>query len=319
PSVFAADFDNDGDSDLVTANYYGASISILLNNGDGTFVAAVNYSAGGGAWSVFAADLDSDGDNDLAVADYNNGRVSILLNTVIQIYTYTLNLTDSQGMPIANARVNLRRSDNSYVTYAMTNSAGQAAFKVAPDACMKLEVDYNGAKYSTETSCISEDLEVDVQTSAFGLGFLDSNNNPIANARVNLRRSDNSYVTYAMTNSGGVATFQVVPNATMKLEVDYNGGKYSTDPTTISENTELPVQAVSLNVHVTAAGNDLIGQRVDLLSSGGSYVTYIKTDGAGTVTFQIVPDAQHKVRSTYNGVTWTSEGTAGPIDLEYNF
>ncbi|MFH1620539.1 MAG: FG-GAP-like repeat-containing protein, partial [Patescibacteria group bacterium] len=82
PSVFAADFDNDGDSDLVTANYYGASISILLNNGDGTFVAAVNYSAGDGAWSVFAADLDSDGDNDLAVADYNSNNVSVLLSNV---------------------------------------------------------------------------------------------------------------------------------------------------------------------------------------------------------------------------------------------
>ncbi|MBU1907286.1 peptidoglycan-binding protein, partial [Patescibacteria group bacterium] len=54
----------------------------LLNNGNGTFAAAVNYSAGSGSWSVFAADLDSDGDNDMAVANYNSGSVSILISTV---------------------------------------------------------------------------------------------------------------------------------------------------------------------------------------------------------------------------------------------
>ena len=45
-SVCAADLDGDGDSDLAVANYSSNNVSILKNNGDGTFAAAVNYGVG---------------------------------------------------------------------------------------------------------------------------------------------------------------------------------------------------------------------------------------------------------------------------------
>ena len=45
-SVCAADLDGDGDSDLAVANYGSNNVSILKNNGDGTFAAAVNYGVG---------------------------------------------------------------------------------------------------------------------------------------------------------------------------------------------------------------------------------------------------------------------------------
>lgn len=64
----------------MATNYSSGTVSVLSNNGDGTFVAAVNYAAGNGPWSAFAADLDADGDLDLAVANYNNAKVSILLS-----------------------------------------------------------------------------------------------------------------------------------------------------------------------------------------------------------------------------------------------
>ena len=74
------DRDSDGDSDLAVANNYSDNVSILLNNGDGTFAAPVNYGAGDGPASVFAIDLDSDGDSDLAVAKFDSDNISILLN-----------------------------------------------------------------------------------------------------------------------------------------------------------------------------------------------------------------------------------------------
>ena len=79
-SVFGADLDGDGDIDLAVANYYDDDVSILLNNGDGTFALAVNYGAGNYPSSVFGADVDGDGDTDLAVANYMDNDVSILLN-----------------------------------------------------------------------------------------------------------------------------------------------------------------------------------------------------------------------------------------------
>ena len=45
-SIASADLDGDGDGDLVTANLIDATISVLLNNGDGTFADAVTYQIG---------------------------------------------------------------------------------------------------------------------------------------------------------------------------------------------------------------------------------------------------------------------------------
>lgn len=79
-SVFAADLDGDNDLDLAVANYLGGNISVLKNNGAGTFAAAVNYAAGVNPWSVSAADLDGDNDADLAVANWLSDNVSVLMN-----------------------------------------------------------------------------------------------------------------------------------------------------------------------------------------------------------------------------------------------
>jgi hypothetical protein len=68
-SVFCSDLDGDGDLDLAIANNYSFNVSILKNNGDGTFKSKVDYGAGDGPSYVFCADLDGDLDLDLAVAN----------------------------------------------------------------------------------------------------------------------------------------------------------------------------------------------------------------------------------------------------------
>ncbi|UCC79615.1 MAG: VCBS repeat-containing protein, partial [Candidatus Zixiibacteriota bacterium] len=91
-SVFTSDLDGDGDLDLAAANYISDNVSVLLNNGDGTFAAPVNYAVGNGPWSVFASDFDGDGDLDLATANLLSDNVSVLLNngngTFVPAYFY---------------------------------------------------------------------------------------------------------------------------------------------------------------------------------------------------------------------------------------
>ncbi len=93
-SVFATDLDGDHDIDLAVAAVNPSPpfhISVLRNNGNGTFAAAVNYSAGDFPCSIFAADLDLDGDADLAVANMANGTVSVLRNNGDGTFTMPTN------------------------------------------------------------------------------------------------------------------------------------------------------------------------------------------------------------------------------------
>ena len=81
-SVAIADLDGDGDADLVVANLRDSddSVSVLLNNGDGTFAPDLEYRAASTPRAVAIGDLDGDGDPDLAVADSAGNDVSVLLN-----------------------------------------------------------------------------------------------------------------------------------------------------------------------------------------------------------------------------------------------
>ncbi|MCB9855735.1 MAG: VCBS repeat-containing protein [Phycisphaerales bacterium] len=76
----AADFDNDGNIDLVTGNFDTADISILLGNGDGTFGSRQDVTVGGQTRGIAAFDFDGDGDADIACASAAASHVSVLFN-----------------------------------------------------------------------------------------------------------------------------------------------------------------------------------------------------------------------------------------------
>jgi hypothetical protein len=83
-NVRLADLNGDGFLDIITADYGSNQISVLLNNGDGTFAAAHTYSAGTntrGAYSLAVADFYGDGFPSVAVGNFvapTNGVISIL-------------------------------------------------------------------------------------------------------------------------------------------------------------------------------------------------------------------------------------------------
>ena len=56
-SVAAADINGAGKVDLICANYVGNSLTVLTNNGSGTFGSNATYTVGSEPISVVAADL----------------------------------------------------------------------------------------------------------------------------------------------------------------------------------------------------------------------------------------------------------------------
>ena len=80
--VAAADVNGDGKLDLINADYYGNSLTVLTNNGNGGFVSAGTYTVGSLPIVVSAADVNRDGKVDLICAnsDGADSTLSVLTN-----------------------------------------------------------------------------------------------------------------------------------------------------------------------------------------------------------------------------------------------
>jgi large repetitive protein len=78
-SVTSADVNGDGKADLITANHFVETVSVLLGTGTGTFGAKTDYATGISPYSVTSADVNGDGKADLVVANFASNTVSVLL------------------------------------------------------------------------------------------------------------------------------------------------------------------------------------------------------------------------------------------------
>ncbi|UCG62948.1 MAG: VCBS repeat-containing protein [Candidatus Zixiibacteriota bacterium] len=81
-AICAAELNGSGLIDLAVADEWGDSITVLINNDDGTFPSYVTYSTGLGStpFAICAANFDGSGSVDLAVANSGFNSVSIFTN-----------------------------------------------------------------------------------------------------------------------------------------------------------------------------------------------------------------------------------------------
>ena len=79
-SVTAADVNGDGKPDLISANTFADTLTVLTNNGNGGFVLASSPGVGITPYSVTAADVNGDGQSDLISANFNANTLTVLTN-----------------------------------------------------------------------------------------------------------------------------------------------------------------------------------------------------------------------------------------------
>ncbi|WP_324673663.1 FG-GAP-like repeat-containing protein [Hymenobacter sp. GOD-10R] len=93
-NLATGDVDGDGDLDILTANF-GGSVSVLLNNGSGSYASNQSVPVASATLAIVLANLDGDGDLDFATANGlgSTGTVSIRLNNGSGTFSGTTTIT----------------------------------------------------------------------------------------------------------------------------------------------------------------------------------------------------------------------------------
>ena len=121
-AVAAGDFNGDGKPDLAVVNNGANSVSILLNNGNGTFPStpSYTYSVGSSPSAIAVGDFNGDGKLDLAIVDTTSNRVSILLGNGDGTFLSKPDLATGTA-PFSIAVGNFNPGTDSYTDLAVTS------------------------------------------------------------------------------------------------------------------------------------------------------------------------------------------------------
>jgi hypothetical protein len=97
----------DGAPDLITANVYDNTVTVLTNNGIGIFSSNATCNVGSYPEYVVAADIDGDGTPDLITANYGDNTLTILTNNGSGVFGFNATYnTDSGPVFVTAADVN---------------------------------------------------------------------------------------------------------------------------------------------------------------------------------------------------------------------
>jgi len=243
-SLFCADLDGDGDLDLAVANQNNASVSILKNNGDGTFQTAVNYGAGDGPVSVFCADLDGDGDLDLAVANAWSDSVSILKNNGDG--TFQTKIDYATGVqPLSVFCADLDGDGDLDLAVANEYSNNVSILKNNGNGTFQTKVDYGAGSWPLSVFCADLDGDTDLDLAvandgSTNISILKNNGDGTFQTAVNYGAGDGPLSVFcadldgdldldlavANWNSGNVSILKNNGDGTFQTAVNYGAGDY---------------------------------------------------------------------------------------------
>ena len=163
-SLFCADLDGDFDLDIAAVDNWvyvdSEGVSILKNNGNGTFQTDIYYRTGNSHRSVFCADLDGDNDQDLAVANPNSHSVSIFMNNGDGTFQGAVNY-GADG-PYSVFCADLDGDNDVDLAVANGNSDNVSILKNNGDGTFQTEVDYGAGDSPHSVFCADLDGDNDL-------------------------------------------------------------------------------------------------------------------------------------------------------------
>lgn len=97
-SLTVGDFNNDGNNDLVVANYGSNDIWYMMGNGSGTFAPTNNYFSGGQPFGITSGHYNDDANLDFAVSAYNGQFVQIFTGDGTGSFSQASNYTTTNSL-----------------------------------------------------------------------------------------------------------------------------------------------------------------------------------------------------------------------------
>ncbi|MEG3960476.1 DUF4347 domain-containing protein, partial [Microcoleus sp. herbarium2] len=138
--VVVGDFNKDGKSDLATANYGDSSVSIVLQNADGTPAPATNFTVGNNPNYIAIGDFNGDNNPDLATSNESasSNNVSILLGNGTGNFSAATNfgvgtqpLAIASGDFNADGKLDLATANNTSGDVSVLFGSGNGSFGAA--------------------------------------------------------------------------------------------------------------------------------------------------------------------------------------------
>jgi hypothetical protein len=308
------DFNGDGKLDLVVTNNADATVSILLNNGDGTFQPQVVYAVAKGPLGVSVGDFNGDGKLDLAVANGSYGTVSVLLGNgdgTFQKQTTKASASNPRSIVVGDF------NGDGKLDIAATNSAANELSILLGNG--------NGTFQARKLYALGSNPQGIVA------GFFAGNQQPL-----DLVAANNSASTLSVLMGNGDGTFQsqsVISNEvgtypTSIATADFNGdGNLDLAITSRNLVTVLlgngdvtfqysPALAVSVSPvnPISIAAGDFNGDGIpDLAVTDGNSPTVLILTGNGDGTFQV--GRSYAVGSGPSGIVAADLNGDGNLDL----
>ena len=269
--IVAADFDNDGKTDVALVNYPANVMSVFRNtSGIGTvsFAGKIDYTTGIYPFSVSASDLDGDGKPDLVTANNQANTISIFKN----------NCTPGVIAFSAKTDYNTGTSPQS-IAFADINSDGKTDVLVANNGSATVSVFINTSVPGT----ISFDPEISIYAGAGGLPTQVAIADLDGDGKPDIAVSDEFSLFNFVRNktSGGVVAFEapVTIEYNVSSTIDIAIGDLDGDdrPDIILANATN--SAVSIFKNMSSPGNISFSPRVNFMvdeSGGGSKPSRVK-------------------------------------------
>jgi hypothetical protein len=129
-----ADFDRDGDMDMVAADFFRSTATVLLNDGTGQFAAGAALPTGYQTGRCGGADFGKDGLPEIVTANERAGSISFLTNTT---WTAPASASVLRGILLGGGVVEAKVSDDAYISVANPHPGFSSPFAAQPSVTVR--------------------------------------------------------------------------------------------------------------------------------------------------------------------------------------